>query len=281
MLCGDDWDWRDENGELVMQRNVQRFATDNGFGVEAERATWLLTGTGASRPAGAATTPRIAARRPLAHTILDRFSGALDRTDLDGIAMLVLGCDAATVDALVRQDLPVGRYVGVSADAELVARLRNEVDDPRFEFHHFDVCTAATEPARMRDGLPIGDETFDLISAISIFDHLDPDGYRTALDTLERHARPSTRLAYTVLLDERTAGGHGAIDAYARALGEGAASTTDRFQDYLPEEPLRMALYERDYACELLEATGWVLVGIEDPAPPFQHFVTAEHSPRS
>jgi hypothetical protein len=84
-----------------------------------------------------------------------------------------------------------------------------------------------------------------------------------------------------VLLDELTPQGNGAIDAYARALGDGAASTTDRFQDYLSEEPLRMALYERAYACELLEATGWKLVGIEDPAPPFQHLVIAQHSSKA
>ncbi len=287
VLCGDDWDWRDEHGELVMQKTVQAFASEQGFGVESEGATWVLTGTGKpwSRVTSPTSAPKSAAaappRRRLARTMLDRFAGALDRADLADVELLVLGCDAATVDTLIAQDLPIGRYVGVSHDAELVERLTEEVEDPRFEFHHIDIRTAVADPALIADGLPIGDQTFDLVFAVSLFDHLDPAGYRALLGALERHARPSTRLAYTVLLDERTPGGRGAIDAYVDALGEQAASTTDRFQDYLPEEPLRMALYERAYARELLETSGWVLVRSEDPAPPFQHLFTARLDSRS
>lgn len=42
IICGDDWDWRNEKGEYQMQENVERFAQSNGFTIEADQATWLL-----------------------------------------------------------------------------------------------------------------------------------------------------------------------------------------------------------------------------------------------
>ncbi len=56
--------------------------------------------------------------------------------------------------------------------------------------------------------------------------------------------------------------------------------TTEQFQDFLPEEPLRMALYERDFARELLRGTGWACIGIDDPEPPLQHLLIAERVPK-
>jgi hypothetical protein len=40
-LCGDDWTWAPEQG-FPMRRAVTAFAAENGFEVEAERATWML-----------------------------------------------------------------------------------------------------------------------------------------------------------------------------------------------------------------------------------------------
>jgi len=42
-----------------------------------------------------------------------------------------------------------------------------------------------------------------------------------------------------------------------------------------------MALYERAYAREPLETSGWGFVRSEDPAPPFQHLFTARLDSRS
>jgi hypothetical protein len=42
ILCGDDWNWSDENGRFRMREHVERFAGEKGFTVEAEGATWLL-----------------------------------------------------------------------------------------------------------------------------------------------------------------------------------------------------------------------------------------------
>jgi hypothetical protein len=42
ILCGDDWNWKDADGRLIMRENVERFAKERGFAVEADRATWVL-----------------------------------------------------------------------------------------------------------------------------------------------------------------------------------------------------------------------------------------------
>ncbi len=163
ILCGDDWDWRDEDGELVMQLNVQRFAADYGFRIEAEGATWILARTGpacrqAVEPAARRVTPRCgtssgtpkSVRRGIASMMFTRFAAVIDRPELRDAAVLMVGCDAASVEAAIGS--PVERYVGTNADGALIEQLRKNVDDDRFAFHHFD-------PATTGEGLPIGDET--------------------------------------------------------------------------------------------------------------------------
>ncbi len=42
VLCGDDWLWPDETGEMVMQRNIKEFALEHGFEIEDSRQSWVL-----------------------------------------------------------------------------------------------------------------------------------------------------------------------------------------------------------------------------------------------
>jgi hypothetical protein len=42
ILCGDDWNWTDEDGRFRMREHVERFADEKGLTIEAEGATWLL-----------------------------------------------------------------------------------------------------------------------------------------------------------------------------------------------------------------------------------------------
>ncbi len=42
VLCGDDWLWPDETGEMVMQRHIKEFAHENGFDIEDSRQSWVL-----------------------------------------------------------------------------------------------------------------------------------------------------------------------------------------------------------------------------------------------
>lgn len=42
ILCGDDWLWPDETGELRMQRHVKEFAAEHGLEIRSARQTWVL-----------------------------------------------------------------------------------------------------------------------------------------------------------------------------------------------------------------------------------------------
>lgn len=42
VLCGDDWLWPDETGEMVMQKHIKEFAVEHGYEVEDSRQSWVL-----------------------------------------------------------------------------------------------------------------------------------------------------------------------------------------------------------------------------------------------
>lgn len=43
VVCGDDWNWRNSDGEMQMQDNVLEVAKERGLSVVADRATWILS----------------------------------------------------------------------------------------------------------------------------------------------------------------------------------------------------------------------------------------------
>jgi SAM-dependent methyltransferase len=42
ILCGDDWLWPDETGEMVMQTTIKEFAKKHGYEIENKRQSWVL-----------------------------------------------------------------------------------------------------------------------------------------------------------------------------------------------------------------------------------------------
>lgn len=42
VLCGDDWLWPDETGEMVMQKHIKAFAHEHGYEIEDCRQSWVL-----------------------------------------------------------------------------------------------------------------------------------------------------------------------------------------------------------------------------------------------
>lgn len=144
-------------------------------------------------------------------------------------------------------------------------------------------------PLSASSTLPLDGATFDLIGLFSVFTHLDPTDYRRMLEVLRPHARPDSRLVYSLFLHELTAGGHGLIDGLARtaaeaaadengadeaALGEPPSRDVADFADIGPN-PLQWAVYSRDHALALVEGTGWEVESINDPTPAIQHYIVA------
>lgn len=209
--------------------------------------------------------------------LLEVLAQELDRPDLGDRSILDVGCGVKFSQALIEHDLPLGSYTGVDVHRPVIDHLSAAVDDPRFDYHHVDFFNARYNPSgtpmTADSVLPVGDRTFDLICGFSLMTHLDPTDFASMLAIMRRHAHESTRLVFTAFIDEHTDGGHGVIDQYSRAMGADA-STGEPFRDFFPDDVLRVALYSKDLARSIIEASDWSIVAIKDPTPYAQHLFT-------
>jgi len=137
--------------------------------------------------------------------------------------VLDVGCGtgklALAADALLGPD---GRYVGIDIQAEAIDFCRRQHPAPRFAFHHlparnpFYVAQAQTRPA-----WPIPDASADLVTAVSVWTHFQPEDAAFYFAEVERALRAGGIALLTFfLLDEtyqrnldRLAGGRFAFDA--------------------------------------------------------------------
>lgn len=220
--------------------------------------------------------------------LIDHVCDVLGVPDLSAHEVLDVGCGTKFTQAFLNHGLPVKAYVGVDVYADQIGFLQSEVADPRFEYHHIDVRNELynpdAPPMTPDTNLGVGDRDFDVIWLFSVFTHLTPDDYRTMLQLLRRYIRQDGRLIYTLFIDELTEGGHGAIDQMTRAArarrqsrdpGEPQRAATQRavkpFVDLYPDQPLRCALYSREYALELIDDTGWKPLQLLPPNQFAQH----------
>jgi SAM-dependent methyltransferase len=208
----------------------------------------------------------------------------LGLADLSQHDVLDVGCGTKFTQALLNERLPIKSYVGVDVYREMVDFLRENVADPRFEYHHIDVHNALYNPdagpMTEHTDLGVGDRTFDLICLFSVFTHLAPHDYSAMLRLLRRYVRPDGRLIYTLFIDELTEDGYGFIDRVEQGLRSGdgpprGAGDQTRavkpFVDVYPDKPLLCAMYSREYAYELIGGTGWTPVELLPPNKFAQH----------
>jgi SAM-dependent methyltransferase len=215
------------------------------------------------------------------------------REDLGEVEVLDMGCGTKIVKTLLDNELPVGHYVGIDAAPEVIEWLRANVSDPRFEFHHIDAHNEMYNP----DGtplaefelLPVGPRRFELICLFSVFTHLAPHDYEAMLRLLRRHAKPDAKLLFSLFINDPdrpspyVSGIEAALNAddsevrrrveaaIARRGKARARSEDPRFVDVVADTPLAIARYERDYALELVEGTGWEVVSLNPPERYIQH----------
>ena len=104
----------------------------------------------------------------------------LERKNLSGVDLLDVGCGTKIVKTLLDNSMPIGRYVGIDASAEVIDWLKANVSDPRFEFHRLNAHNAMYNPEgriwQLR-GTAGGRAWFDLICLFSVFTHLAPHDY--------------------------------------------------------------------------------------------------------
>jgi SAM-dependent methyltransferase len=212
--------------------------------------------------------------------------------DLGQASVLDMGCGCKLVQAILDHQLRIGRYVGIDVFPELIAFLQDNVTDPRFSFHvqntHNEMYNPQGEPLSANTSLPIAEASFDIICLFSVFTHLAPHDYSAMLQLLRRFIKPGGKLIFSLIVNEVTVGGLGFIDnvnrawndrpgelaGFEKAFKQGLAkSGPPDFLDYDPSQPLKWAIYSRDYALRLVNDCGWKVESLNDPEAAIQHYM--------
>jgi hypothetical protein len=137
--------------------------------------------------------------------------------------------------------------------------------------------------------MSIEGQAFDVICLFSVFTHLAPHDYRAMLQLLHRFAKPRARLFYTLFINELTDNGRGLVDSLASKAGaaltspvvEPDDSPVPDFVDMNPSDPLRWAVYSRQYALALVDGTGWHVESVSPPDIHLQHHIVCRPEARS
>lgn len=155
-----------------------------------------------------------------AHSLVDLVQRSCALADLDGKAVLDVGCGTKLTKALLERQVPISRYMGLDVDRDVVEFLQSNVADPRFGFRHIDVRNALYNPTGRplsdRTELPVDGERFDIIWLFSVFTHLDPIDYRAMLRLLRGCIRDDGWLVFSLYINEVTGTGLGPVDWLAR-----------------------------------------------------------------
>lgn len=231
---------------------------------------------------------------PVALGLLELLAGTLGRADLGSTSVLDVGCGTKFTAAFLNNGVPIKRYVGVDTDADVIAHLSSQVDDPRLSFHHLDahndLYNTGGQPLASFGGLPVGEERFDVISLFSVFTHLAPHDYTAMLELLRPHVAPEGKLIFSLFVDEgidpaqreafnqelrrRREAGDPEVIAAIRKRQDAGMEIPD-FVDRVPERPLLEAVYSEPYARRLIEGTGWDVIELRQPIRPIiqHHFI--------
>lgn len=215
----------------------------------------------------------------------------LNLPDLGNSSVLDMGCGCKLVQAMLENDLPVGRYVGVDVFRDMIEFLQKRVTDNRFSFHvlntHNEMYNKQGEPLTANTRLPVPESSFDVICLFSVFTHLAPHDYVAMLQMLRRYIKPDGTLIFSLFLLEPTTTGLSFIDGMQRRLAadkeqlrrfETAYHANMKkgaldFVDFDPSQPLRWALYSRENALRLVQNTGWEVESLNDPEAAIQHYM--------
>lgn len=215
--------------------------------------------------------------------------------DFGNSNVLDMGCGSKLVQAILDRKLPLMRYTGVDIFPDLIDFLKQNVTDPRFNFHLLNTQNAmynpGGEPLTADTPLPVDEHSFDIICLFSVFTHLAPHDYVAMLQMLRRYVKPDGKLIFSLFVNETTAGGHGYMDTFHKNWKGDYSATADTekhkqfledvvaaggvpdFFDVFPSDPLKVAMYSRKHALELVHNTGWEVMSLNDPENYIQHYM--------
>jgi len=180
----------------------------------------------------------------LFHALAER----LGRVDLTGLDLLDLGCGVRFTQTLINRRLSFGSYTGVEVSQTLITWLKENVErfDRRFRFVHWEVQNAMYNPGAPSmdsyQAIPVPG-SYDVVTAYSLFTHLDPHDSALLFNLTRRVVRANGHLFFTAFCDP----------------------AVETFEDRLPEQPLLNAYYNPAYLMELIQAAGWKVLSHKPP----------------
>jgi len=108
------------------------------------------------------------------------------------------------------------------------------------------------------------------------------------LQMLRRYIKPQGRILFSLFVNETTNSGLGYVDHWTKSISERTEipesfrnaftsatkeQTVPDFLDAVPSQPLKIAMYSRENALQLVRGTGWEVESLNDPEEAIQHYM--------
>jgi SAM-dependent methyltransferase len=178
--------------------------------------------------------------------LLDYMTARLGWKNLAGKRVLDIGCGSCFASTIRTYDTPVGQYIGVDVDREMIDWLQRNAALPHLSFHLSDHRNPLYNPT----GSPEPDWSFaidmDVCCMFSVITHQLP------VDALAIFREARRRIA-----------GNGFMFFSAHIH-----STEDDYRE-MEETPTALSSYSRGHIERLLAEAGWNIFSEEPPNPPF------------
>jgi SAM-dependent methyltransferase len=179
--------------------------------------------------------------------LLNSMRRRLGWSTLAGKRILDFGCGVRFTRTIYNLDLEIGLYAGVDVNADAIAWLADNVDDPRFRFERLEMGNALYNPG----GLPVSDTAalrarglvdFDAACMFSVITHQAPDDAAIIFALVYESVRDGGQLYFTAFTDE--------------SVGE--------YAERDPAAPCHVSTYHPEYLRRLVAGAGW---RVEDVYP--------------
>jgi SAM-dependent methyltransferase len=195
---------------------------------------------------GTAKQQQVASAAESGRELLELMRERLGLRDYSHASILDVGCGTRIPEAILANNIPVRKYVGMDVDEELIRYLREHVHDDRFEFYHLRLYNKRYNPSgvplHLDYELPVRDK-FDVVCLFSVFTHTDPKDTDCMLAVLSRHVSERGKLICTCILD----------------------ATVSGFDDKIHDSPLTGAAYTEDLFRHLIVRNGWTIEALYPP----------------
>lgn len=161
-------------------------------------------------------------------------------TTLAGKRILDFGCGVRFTRTIYNLDLEVGLYAGVDVNADAIAWLATNADDPRFRFAWLDMRNAlynASGPPVSDTGAlrALGLADFDAACMFSVITHQAPDEAATIFALVYESVRAGGQLYFTAFAD----------------------ASVDQYAELDQATPRHLSTYHPEHLERLVARAGW------------------------